>query len=315
MKIKTYGTRGSIPISNKESIIHGGNTTCIRVFDECIPDNMVVIIDAGSGFLPLAKDIIAEGNKTEVLILFTHYHMDHTMGLFLSPITFMKDYNITIVGPLENGKGAIEMMENMMVSPYFPVDIRQVKSHFNYNGINTPNDAVIIINKEGFAIVDVDHYELLLKDNGFAPIGKKMYPLSQCFVIKMARTNHREKTFTFSFKNNITNKKFVFLTDHENCINTPGKLKEHLKDADLAVMDCQYSRNKYDNGFSGYGHSTPDYVVSLAEACNIKKIGLTHHDPDSTDEDINNILSEAKSCVKGNLELFACKDYEEVEVN
>ena len=40
--------------------------------------------------------VIKEGDKDEVLILYSHYHSDHTIGLFLSPITFIKKYNIDI---------------------------------------------------------------------------------------------------------------------------------------------------------------------------------------------------------------------------
>lgn len=314
MKIKTYGTRGSIPISNKESVLHGGNTTCVRVFDDCIPDNMALVIDAGSGFVPLAKDILMEGDKTEVLILFTHYHIDHTMGLFLSPLTFIKNYDITLLGPLENGTGAIEMMENMMISPYFPVDIREVRGHFNYKGIRTPNARVIVINKAGHTVIDVDHYDLLVKHNEYVSIGKGKYPLNECLIITMIRTNHPEKTLSYSIKNNKAEKKFVFMTDHENGDGMPNKMYSHLENADLALLDCQYSRQKYDNGFCGFGHATPDYVVRIAEACHIKRLGLTHHDPDSTDEDINNILLEAKACSKSEIDIFTCKDYQEIDV-
>ncbi|GBE16765.1 hypothetical protein BMS3Abin15_00588 [bacterium BMS3Abin15] len=78
MKVKLYGTRGSVPVANSKSVQFGGNTTCVRVMSDCIPESMALIIDAGTGFVPLSNDILQEGGIEETLILFTHYHHDHT---------------------------------------------------------------------------------------------------------------------------------------------------------------------------------------------------------------------------------------------
>jgi len=314
MKIKFYGTRGSIPISNKESVRYGGNTTCVRIYDPCIPNNMALVIDSGSGFVPMAKDILKEGNKEQVLILYTHYHSDHTVGLFLSPITFIKNFNITLLGPLENNRGAKEMMENMMISPYFPVDVREVKSHFTYKGIKTPNARILVIHKEGYTVVDLDHFDVLLKHHEYISIGRGKFPIEECLVVRMLKTNHPEKTLSYSIKNMKTGNKFVFMTDHENCDGISKNMLDHIKNADLLVMDCQYSRHKYDNGFTGFGHATPDYCVRVAESGNVKKLGLTHHDPDSKDSDIEGIWFEANKCVKNKLDIIACEDYQEFEL-
>ena len=317
MKIKFYGTRGSIPISNPDSVRYGGNTTCVRINDPSVPKNMALVIDSGSGFVPLAKEILKEKDKTEVLILYTHYHSDHTIGLFLSPITFIKHFNITLLGPLENDRGAREMMENIMIAPYFPVDVREVKSHFTYKGIRTPNARVLIVHPEGFTVLDIDHFDLIVKHGEYIVIGKGKFPLNECLVVKMFKTNHPEKTLSYSLKNMKTGKKFVFLTDHENSDGVSKIMKEHVEEADLLVMDCQYTRKKYDNGFSGYGHGTPDYVTRIATSCNVKMLGLTHHDPDSTDSQIDDIVNEATmSRTKESFpnKIFACKDYQEIEL-
>ena len=85
------------------------------------------------------------------------------------------------------------------------------------------------------------------------------------------------------------------------------------------VMDCQYSRIKYDGGFSGYGHGTPDYVIRLAQKANVKQVGLTHHDPSSTDDDIDNLIKEAVACIKVGKNtkapfIFACRDFIEIDI-
>lgn len=96
MKIKFFGTRGSIPISGKKSARHGGNTTCVEVDSACLPKGTALIIDAGSGFVPASAELLKEGVK-EVVTLLTHYHHDHTGGLLLSPLTFIKSIKMKVV--------------------------------------------------------------------------------------------------------------------------------------------------------------------------------------------------------------------------
>ena len=56
MKIKFYGTRGSVPVSEREFMEFGGNTTC--VFISGIDEGAgAIIMDAGTGIRKLGKDI------------------------------------------------------------------------------------------------------------------------------------------------------------------------------------------------------------------------------------------------------------------
>ncbi|MFW5769340.1 MAG: MBL fold metallo-hydrolase, partial [Spirochaetota bacterium] len=46
MKVKLWGVRGSIPCPGPDTVIYGGNTTCLEVrFDDI---DRFIIIDAGS---------------------------------------------------------------------------------------------------------------------------------------------------------------------------------------------------------------------------------------------------------------------------
>ncbi len=83
MKITCWGARGSIPVSGREFLKYGGDTTCIEVRSK---NNDVVIIDAGTGIRKLGNKLIA-GGETNLNILFTHAHWDHLMGFpFFKPI-------------------------------------------------------------------------------------------------------------------------------------------------------------------------------------------------------------------------------------
>ena len=87
MKVKFYGTRGSIPVSDPGFMEFGGNTTCL--FISAIDEGAdTLIIDAGTGIRNLGKDIMSEKVELgeDISLGFTHFHWDHIQGFpFLRP--------------------------------------------------------------------------------------------------------------------------------------------------------------------------------------------------------------------------------------
>lgn len=84
MLIKCWGSRGSIPVSGKDYIKYGGDTTCIEIRG-C--DGRVIIIDAGTGIRSLGNVLQRESCRT-VDLFFTHVHWDHIFGFpFSGPFT------------------------------------------------------------------------------------------------------------------------------------------------------------------------------------------------------------------------------------
>jgi len=314
MKIKFYGTRGSVPVSSPDKVLYGGNTTCVRLYSDCLPKGLTLAIDAGSGFVPLSWDALAEGNLEEVIVLFSHYHYDHTQGLFLAPPIFMKHLKLKLCGPVDQGIGPKQMLHELMRPPYFPVHHREVESHITYKDFEFPKTMVIAFHAEGgYRIMTIESYERVLAHDGMLPIGREKFHVSECLVITMHKSRHPEQTVSYRIEEKPTGTTFVFLTDHENEDGLPRSFRGHLMGADLLVMDAQYSREKYEKFTSGFGHGTPDYCVRVAEDVGVKRLGLTHHDPASTDADIAAIIKEAEETRKNpDLEVFACRDYQEI---
>jgi phosphoribosyl 1,2-cyclic phosphodiesterase len=94
MQITCWGAWGSIPVSGKEYMKYGGDTTCIEIRSK---DNDVIIIDAGTGIRRLGNKLLAS-NERACSILFTHAHWDHLMGFpFFKPI-YMKGTTISMYG-------------------------------------------------------------------------------------------------------------------------------------------------------------------------------------------------------------------------
>ncbi|MBK8806103.1 MAG: hypothetical protein IPO21_05430 [Bacteroidales bacterium] len=263
----------------------------------------------------MGHDILKnEPEITEILTLFTHWHHDHIIGLFHSPVLFIKKYKMRLIGPYDNGVGPLQMMENMMRPPYFPINIQEVRGDFKYKDIKFPGKDVILIHKLGIKIIDADVFETLSENlNELISIKKNKVPLKEFLAIKTIKTYHPGMTLSYRIEDLETRKVCVLMTDHENQDSIPNAMKHHIHGADLLIIDCQYSRKRYDASNAGYGHSTPDYVINLASKCKVKRVGLTHHDPHNTDKEIDLILEEAQQlCKNTEIEAFSCSDYMDI---
>ena len=323
MRVTFFGTRGSVPVSGPDKVKAGGNTTCLRVESPCLPKGWSLAVDAGSGFVPFSAQVLAEGAYIEVHVLQTHYHFDHLQGLLLSPLLYRTDVPLTMWGPLESGFGPREVLKAVMRPPFHPVDLSKIGSHLTCREIECPDARILIVHPYGGGTMQtLEEYE---RGNGMVKFGKKgEYPRKECLVIRMLYSNHPERTITYRFEENPTGKVFVFLTDHENTDTLSMNFKRHLENADLLVMDSQYPRKKYELFTAGFGHGTPDYCVRTAVETGAKRLGLTHHDPMSSDKDIEQIVLDAYSKLdeyhgKDGLHLtnetiFACRDYQVVDL-
>lgn len=309
MKVKLYGTRGSLPVAGTQYAKYGGNTTSIQVESTCLPPGLVLAIDAGSGFLPLSQDGLKSG-MTKLVLLMTHHHHDHTQGALIAPPFFMPQIAIDVYGPVESGVGPREVFETTMKPPYHPVDFKTVAHHIRCHDIEHPTTKVFVCHpRGGFKMIEIELYNRCVASKRHLPFGGgESYPLDECLVITMHRTEHPERTIGYRFAEP-SGKTFVFLTDEEVRAAVPSSLKAFLKGADLLIGDAQYCEDTYRTRTAGFGHGTPAYVVGLALEAGAKKVGLTHHDPKSSDDVIDSLVAEGRALVgEKSLEVFGCAD-------
>lgn len=111
IKLTTLGSMGWIPV-------RGRHTSCY-----CLEyQETLIVFDAGTGIArfdePWGKEIINRYDK--VLLLLSHYHLDHVAGLICIP-HFFKDKEVHIAGPGESiyGKSAKHILTNLITPPYF----------------------------------------------------------------------------------------------------------------------------------------------------------------------------------------------------
>lgn len=259
MQIKLLGTRGSIPAPGDHTVKYGGNTTCI----EYISDKGIrIIIDAGTGIRKFNSGFLHDPQKT-IKIVFTHCHWDHLQGLPFFSQLFVNKNKIMFYINKKHFNDVKKSIIKQMKGNSFPVDFDKLPATIQF----IPIDKKIKINKD---------LELQVFENSH-PGGASGLKFIE-----------KDKVFTF-----ITDNEIKLLKEAKKY----NELLDFSKDSDILIHDGQYIEKDMKIK-KGWGHSTIDDIVELF--INIKpKIGIfTHHDPDRSDKEVEELEKWAKSELK-----------------
>jgi hypothetical protein len=111
--------------------------------------------------------------------------------------------------------------------------------------------------------------------------------------IRASWLNHPQGCLAFRFDTSAGS--IVYATDNE-----PGdpKLDESLRrlaaGADIFINDAQFTPEQLATTRKGWGHSSWLEGVKIAAEAGVKNLVLFHHDPDSSDKNMDSILREAR---------------------
>ena len=257
MKVKFYGVRGSIPACGKEFQTYGGNTTCILIHREKI--NRIVIFDAGTGIRKLGKEIIAKGiNQHIINIIFSHFHWDHIQGFpFFAP-AYNKDQKIGILvmGKERKLKDLKGIFSLQMQREFFPVELNAMGAQFEFLSLGDEETFY------GATVTAIPQY-------------------------------HKMRGGSYAFRIEDESGVLVICTDVEHLNGLDENIVELSRDADLLIHDGQYTSEEY-KLHKNWGHSTWEQAVEVAIRANVKKLIITHHDPDHDDDFLNSMEKECK---------------------
>jgi ribonuclease BN (tRNA processing enzyme) len=121
MKVKLWGTRGSIPSPGPETVRYGGNTSCVGV---TLSDGSLLALDAGTGIRSLGLGLAAEPARLHILL--THLHLDHIQGLVFFAPAFHAQTEIVIWGPASPEASLRDRIARYISAPLSPVEVREL---------------------------------------------------------------------------------------------------------------------------------------------------------------------------------------------
>ena len=85
----------------------------------------------------------------------------------------------------------------------------------------------------------------------------------------------------------------VVCTDVEHIDGIDENIVNLARDADLLIHDGQYTADEY-NKYRGWGHSSWEQAAEVAIRANVKKLIITHHDPDHNDDFLDSMEKECQ---------------------
>jgi phosphoribosyl 1,2-cyclic phosphodiesterase len=285
MKVKVWGCRGSLTTPGKETLRYGGNTTCVEVR---MQDGRVFILDAGSGMRNLGNALVA-GQELTMQLLLTHAHWDHLCGFpFFAP-AYDPRCRITLCGGPAAQQSLKRYLQHQMKPPFFPVPFKGLRAQFDFGSqFEPPAEGVSM---PPFGGPDCQFVRLSHPDGGY---GFKL--------------EDRGKTFVFLPDNELS-------FQHEKSPDF-AEYVDFCRGADLLFHDAQYTEEEYQRT-RGWGHSTYADALRLAREAGVKRLGLFHHDPGRTDDELDRQvewcrqqLREAGSAV----DCFACAEEMVIEL-
>ncbi len=284
LRVKFWGTRGSIPTPGHNTAVYGGNTSCVEV---STTDGTMIVLDCGTGIRQLGLDMMRRPGPYRIHLLIGHTHWDHIQGFPFFIPAFTPGAELNIYAPTGFQRSLEDSMSGQMQYSYFPVRLNDLSSRIHYHEL----------------------------EEGFFRIGD--------VLVETQYLNHTAPTIAYRISKASTTVVYVtdhesYWDATDGSFRHPGDQRHiaFLQNADLLIHDAQYTREEYKTKM-GWGHSTIDYAVDVAIAAGVSRLALFHHDPLHDDASIQSFEAQARQRVRdagSGLDVFAAAEGLQLDV-
>ena len=290
MKIKFWGTRGSIASPGTSTVKYGGNTSCV----ELRIDKQIFIFDAGTGIRELGHQLMKEfkSQQTKIHLFISHTHWDHIQGFPFFMRAYSKNFKIVVYGPPARDKSLKDLFKFQMDSEYFPVPLGDLNAQIVMQEVREP-----------FMIEDIQITPFYVNHPAMT-LAYKVGDGKKSFVY--ASDNEPYKYTLHAVRKEHVASQFGEELDQ--------KFVEFLSGSDFLVCEAQYTMDEYKTKI-GWGHSPIESVVEFATKSHVHQLALFHHDPTHDDDAIDDMVKHAKKLIKSqkaNVECFGAAEGKEI---
>lgn len=269
MRIRFWGTRGSIPKPGPDTVRYGGNTSCVEVRT----GGTLIVLDCGTGAHELGRQVLADTpGPVRGHLLITHTHWDHIQGFpFFAPL-FVPGSEWDIYAPRQTRWTLEEILGGQMQRAYFPVPLGDLAATIRYHEL-----------REGAFEVDGVRVSTRYLNHPAPALG---YRLDADGVTLVYATDHEPHSRHHPDERGEGSR--VHREDERHI--------EFLADADLLIHDSTYTLEEYPEKIS-WGHTPAEWAVDFAVAAHARRLALFHHEPSRTDRAMDALLARCRQRV------------------
>ena len=295
MRIRFWGTRGSLPVATEGEVIrdkitrallradgrqfadqaaldrfidtelefpvragYGGNTSCVEI----VGGDHYILCDMGSGLRRFGQEALAQygpGRPQVYNFFMSHVHWDHIMGFPFFPPAYISGNTIRIHGG--HSAGVLEeAFRRQQSDPCFPV-----------------------------------HWDQLRANISFVPLAADRWYEISGLRVKAKLQPHPGDSYGYRFEK--AGRSMIYSTDGEHKLKSEEEtaaMVEFYRGADLLVFDSMYSLKDMMDAKSDWGHSSNIVGVDLCLRAEVKHYCMFHHEPSDSDDAIHSILGETQ---------------------
>ena len=272
MRLRFWGTRGSIATPGPGTNHFGGNTSCIEL---TTPASDCLVLDCGTGARMLGNHLMATAKSpVNATILLTHTHWDHIQGFpFFAPL-FVPGNSFAVYGPEGAHLSLRDVLAGQMEHHYFPVELDQLSARISYRDL-----------MEGVHHIAGLRITAQQMNHPSATLGYRIEAGGATICYLSDHEPYYEKVWRDDAKQGII-----------DSILDPGDRRhaEFMLGADIVIHEAQYTPEEYP-AKRHWGHSSYSYVVELAAMSGVRRLILTHHDPSHDDDFLRNVEKRARA--------------------
>jgi len=267
------GLRGSQPVTGGAFEEFGGDTTSLLVVG---PHGERLVLDAGTGMHAVTSQL-ADMGPGEVTVLFSHYHLDHLAGLTMNPLFYQPDWSFKFVGPTFADGSVRDAVTRLLAPPYWPLSVDRMSARFEFAELTGDEVQVGRLRVRGCPVPHPGGclaYRIDDVDAG-APGAERRGASGLVFATDLEWRKRTEVQET------------AFMT----MCREPGP-------ADMLIIDAHFARADAE-AFAGWGHSSWEDCLEIAQSADIRQVLLGHHAPDADDRTLRARERQGKKRMAG----------------